>query len=79
MQRMSCLFGGQKMDEKKNFEIVVDDGSVEVPIYNTLNEQIGLISDKLTLIDSQSGCSDFARLTSTLSRDIEKLLRNSVM
>ena len=30
------------MDEKKNFEIVVDDGSVEVPIYNTLNEQIGL-------------------------------------
>lgn len=30
------------MDEKKNFEIVVDDGSIEVPIYNTLKEQIGL-------------------------------------
>ena len=30
------------MDENKNFEIVVDDGAVEVPIYNTLKEQIGL-------------------------------------
>lgn len=30
------------MDENKKIGIVVDDGSVEVPIYNTLNEQIGL-------------------------------------
>ena len=30
------------MDENKKFEIVVDDGSVEVPISNTLGERIGM-------------------------------------
>ena len=30
------------MDENKKFEIVVDDGSVEVPISNTIGEKIGV-------------------------------------
>lgn len=30
------------MEENKNFEIVVDDGAVDVPISNTLGERIGM-------------------------------------